>query len=104
MARGDTDPDLEIGRRKRYSIYFTVFILGTRGDGKATHSPQVSSPDGSPCIREECNKELASSWKPNQNGAGYACISCYTTFGTGKKVKAAADPKQTAITQFFKKQ
>ncbi len=36
--------------------------------------------------------------------SGYACISCYNTFGTGKKVKAEADPKQTAITQFFKKQ
>jgi hypothetical protein len=66
--------------------------------------PQVPSPDGSPCIREECQRELAGSWRPNQNGPGYACISCYNTFGTGKKVKAAADPKQTAITQFFKKQ
>jgi hypothetical protein len=34
----------------------------------------------------------------------FACISCYTNFGAGKKVEAAADPKQTAITQFFKKQ
>ncbi len=40
----------------------------------------------------------------HQNGPGYACISCYTTFGSGKKAKAAADPKQLAITQFFKKQ
>ncbi len=53
---------------------------------------------------EECQKELASSWQRNQNGPGYACISCYNTFGTGKKAKAAADPKQLAITQFFKKQ
>ncbi len=30
--------------------------------------------------------------------------SCYNNFGTGKKAKAAADPKQLAITQFFKKQ
>ncbi len=37
-------------------------------------------------------------------GAGYACYSCYVNFGAGKKAKAAADPKQTAITQFFKKQ
>ncbi len=42
-------------------------------------------------------------WRKNQNGPGYACISCYNTFGTGKKVKAAADPKQPPITQFFKK-
>ncbi len=35
---------------------------------------------------------------------GYSCISCYVHFGTGKKVKAAADPKQLAITQFFQKQ
>ncbi len=52
----------------------------------------------------QCNKELAGIWKPNQNGPGFACVSCYNTFGTGKKAKAAADPKQTAITQFFKKQ
>ncbi len=39
-----------------------------------------------------------------QLGNRYACTSCYNTFGTGKKAKAAADPKQTAITQFFKKQ
>jgi hypothetical protein len=50
------------------------------------------------------SKELASSWQRNQNGPGYACYSCYVHFGTGRKVKAAADPKQTAITQFFKKQ
>ncbi len=49
-------------------------------------------------------KDKAASRKTNQNGPGYACISCYKTFGTGKKVKAAADPKQTAITQFFMKQ
>ncbi len=61
-------------------------------------------PDGSPCIREECQTELAGSWRPNQNGPGYACFSCYNNFGAGKKAKAAADPKQTAITQFFKKQ
>ncbi len=57
-----------------------------------------------PIIREECQKELASRWMRNMNGAGYSCISCYNNFGTGRKVKAAADPKQTAITQFFKKQ
>jgi hypothetical protein len=34
----------------------------------------------------------------------YACYSCYNHFGAGKLVQAAADPKQTAITQFFKKQ
>ncbi len=45
----------------------------------------------------------AGEWRKNQNGPGYACISCYNTFGTGKKVKAAADPKQPPITQFFKK-
>ncbi len=66
--------------------------------------PQVPSPDGSACMREKCNKELASSWHKNQNGPGYACVSCYNTFGTGRKAKAAADPSQTAITQFFKKQ
>jgi hypothetical protein len=66
--------------------------------------PQVPSPDGSPCIREECQRELAGSWQRNQNGPGYACNSCYTNFGTGKKAKAAADPKQLAITQFFKRQ
>jgi hypothetical protein len=33
-----------------------------------------------------------------------ACISCYMNFGAGKKAKAEPDPKQTAITQFFKKQ
>ncbi len=49
------------------------------------------------CIREECQKELASK---NQNGPGYACISCYKHLGTGRKVKAEPDP---AITQFFKK-
>jgi hypothetical protein len=54
--------------------------------------------------RPQCNKELASSWRPNQNGPGYACISCYTNLGTARKAKAAADPKQPAITQFFKKQ
>ncbi len=27
-----------------------------------------------------------------------------TNFGTGKKVKAAADPQQLPVTQFFKKQ
>ncbi len=69
-----------------------------------TTVPQVPSPDGSRCIREQCQKELAGSWLRNQNGPGYACSSCYNTFGTGKKVKAAADPKQLAITQFFKKQ
>ncbi len=55
-------------------------------------------------IWEQCHKELASSWFKNQNGPGYACTSCYNHFGTGRKVKAAADPKQTAITQFFEKQ
>jgi hypothetical protein len=39
----------------------------------------------------------------NQNGPGYACISCYTNFGTGRKAKPAADLKQTAITQYFSK-
>jgi hypothetical protein len=75
-----------------------------QGNSYAMRCTQVPSPDGSACIREECQKELAISWKPNQNGPGYACISCYNNFGTGKKVKAAADPKQLAITQFFKKQ
>ncbi len=74
------------------------------GHGRPLTAPQVPSPDGSACIREECQRELAGSWRRNQNGPGYACISCYTTFGTGKKAKAEADPKQTAITQFFKKQ
>jgi hypothetical protein len=53
-------------------------------------------------MREECQKELASRWQRNQNGPGYWCISCYTNFGAGRKVKAEADPKQPAITQFFK--
>ncbi len=52
----------------------------------------------------QCNKELAGEWRKNQNGPGFACLSCYCNFGTGKKAKAAADPRQTAITQFFKKQ
>jgi hypothetical protein len=69
-----------------------------------TTQPQVPSPDGSPCIREQCQKELASSWHPNQNGPGYACVSCYSHYGAGRRVKEAADPRQTAITQFFKKQ
>ncbi len=75
-----------------------------RGNSNAMRLPQVPSPDGSACIREECQKELASSWQRNMNGPGYACVSCYTNFGAGKKAKAAADPKQTAITQFFTKQ
>jgi hypothetical protein len=58
----------------------------------------------SPAQTEECQKELASSWRPNKNGAGYACISCYNHFGASQKVKAEADPEQLAITQFFKKQ
>ncbi len=66
-------------------------------------SPQVPSPDGSAYIREECQKELASRWQRNQSGFGYACISCYNTFGTGRKVEEEPEPKQT-ITQFFKKQ
>ncbi len=40
----------------------------------------------------------------NMNGPGYACKSCYNHYGAGKLAKAAADPKQLAITQFFKKQ
>ncbi len=55
-------------------------------------------------MREECRKDLASSWRPNKNGPGYACNSCYKHFGAGRKVKAEPDPKQLAITQFFKKQ
>jgi hypothetical protein len=51
-----------------------------------------------------CNGTGHGSWRPNQNGQGYACFSCYSHFGAGKKVKAAADTTQTAITQFFKKQ
>ncbi len=78
--------------------------LGNKSKLGQTTAPQIPSPDGSRCIREECQRELAGSWQRNQNGAGYACASCYTTCGTGKKVKAAADPKQLAITQFFKKQ
>ncbi len=31
-------------------------------------------------------------------------MSCYNHFGAGRKVEAAAGPKQLAITQFFKKQ
>jgi hypothetical protein len=54
--------------------------------------------------QEKCNKKLASKWIKNQNGPGYACYSCYNNFGAGRKAKAAADPKQLAITQFFKKQ
>ncbi len=63
-----------------------------------------ASPDGSACIREECQRELTGEWRKNQNGPGYSCKSCYNDFGTGRKVKAAADPKQLAITQFFKRQ
>jgi hypothetical protein len=73
------------------------------GHGRPSTLPQVPSPDGSPCIREECQKGLASKWKTNQNGPGYSCISCYNDFGTGRKAKAAADLKQTAITQCFSK-
>ncbi len=29
-------------------------------------------------------------WRKNQNGPGYSCISCYNTFGTGRKVKTAS--------------
>jgi hypothetical protein len=47
---------------------------------------------------------LTHSQQRNQNGPGYSCSSCYNHFGTGRKVKAEPDPKQTAITQFFKKQ
>ncbi len=43
-------------------------------------------------------------WLKNQNGPGYSCHSCYCNFGAGKLVESAADPKQLAITQFFKKQ
>ncbi len=80
------------------------YAVGNKSKLGHTTLPQVPSPDGSRCIRPQCNKELAGSWHKNQNGPGYACHSCYCNFGTGKKVKAAADPKQTAITQFFKKQ
>ncbi len=78
--------------------------VGNKNKLGHTRLPQVPSPDGSRCIRPQCNKELASSWRTNQNGVGYACVSCYVHFGTGKLAKAAADPKQPAITQFFKKQ
>ncbi len=43
-------------------------------------------------------------FKLKQSDTTYSCYSCYTTYGTGRKAKAAADPKQLAITQFFKKQ
>ncbi len=75
-------------------------LVGGKGNRTLT-APQVPSPDGSTCIREQCQRELAGRWQPNQNGLGYAC---YVHFGTGRMVKAEADPKQTAITQFFKKQ
>jgi hypothetical protein len=77
--------------------------LGNKGN-RTLKTPQVPSPDGSPCIREQCQRELAGRWQPNQNGPGFACYSCYNNFGAGRKAKAAADPKQRAITQFFKKQ
>ncbi len=54
--------------------------LGNKGG-----TPQVPSPDGSPCIREQCQKELASKWFKNQNGPGYACASCYNNFGGGRQ-------------------
>ncbi len=44
------------------------------------------------------------SWPASAHQSGYSCASCYHTFSAGRKAKAAADPKQIAITQFFKKQ
>ncbi len=62
--------------------------VSNKGAMNLTHVP---GPDGSACIRPQGN-EL----RPNQNGPGYSCISC---FGTGKKVEAAADPKQPLISK-----
>ncbi len=69
-----------------------------QGMAGTTHCTPGPQPRRQPM---ECQRELASRWQRNQNGPGFACYSCYNNFGTGKK---AADPKQTAITQFFKKQ